>query len=99
MANAVAAGLRRRGIDVLTTTEAGLRGAPDAEIMAQSHAAGRVIVTSDPDFLELHGAGGEHAGIAYYQQRSRTIGQLVSALVLIYEVLEPGDMVSRVEFL
>ena len=41
----------------------------------------------------------QHAGIAYCEQGARTIGQLVSGLVLIYELLKPGEMVGRVEFL
>ncbi len=31
--------------------------------------------------------------------RVRSVGQLVAGLVLIYDVLEPGEMVGRVEFL
>lgn len=41
----------------------------------------------------------DHAGIAFCQQGTRTIGQLVMTLVLIYEALEPREMVGRVEFL
>jgi hypothetical protein len=40
-----------------------------------------------------------HGGIAYCEQGSRTIGELIIALVLIHEVLEPGDMVNQIEFL
>jgi len=97
--HAVAEALRRRGIDVLTAGEAGLRSTPDAELLARSYEAGRVLVTHDSDFLRLHREQHQHAGIAYCEQGARTIGQLVASLVLIYEVLESGDMVGRVEFL
>jgi predicted nuclease of predicted toxin-antitoxin system len=97
--HAVAEALRRRGIDVVTAGEAGLRGTPDAELLAHSHAAGRVLVTHDSDFLRLHREQHQHAGIAYCEQGARSIGQLVAGLVLIYEILEPGEMVGRVEFL
>jgi predicted nuclease of predicted toxin-antitoxin system len=95
----VAQALRRRGIDVLTAAEAGLLSVPDAELLARSSAAGRVAVTHDSDFLRLHQQQHQHAGIAYCQQGTRSIGQLVAGLVLIYEVLEAGEMVGRLEFL
>ena len=84
---------------MLTAGEAGLLGAPDVEYLARSQAAGRVLVTHDGDFLRLHRQQQPHAGIAYYEQGSRSIGQIVAGLVLIYEVLEPAEMAGRVEFL
>ncbi len=98
VAHAVAQALRRRGIDVLTAGEAGLRGIPDVEVLSQAGAAGRVLVTHDSDFLGLHQQQ-VHAGIAYCAQGTRTIGQVVAGLVLIYEVLESDEMAGRVEFL
>ena len=96
--HAVAQALRRRGIDVLTTVEAGLLGVTDEEQLARAHAEGRVLVTYDSDFLRLHQAQ-PHAGIVYCQQGTRSIGQLVAGLVLIQEVLEPTELAGRVEFL
>lgn len=90
--------LHQRGIDVLTPEEAGLRGAPDDKYLMHSLKEGRVLVTNDDDFLRLHGAQ-QHAGIVYCEQRSRTIGRMVRGLVLIYEVLEPGEIAERVEFI
>lgn len=95
---ALAEGLRRRGIDVLTPGEAGLLGAADAAYMDRSNREGRVLVTHDGDFLGLHREQ-EHAGIAYCEQGARTVGQMVSGLVLIYEVLDANEMAGRVEFL
>ena len=97
--HAVAQSLRRRGVDVLTAAEAGVLGAPDAEILERSRAAGRVLVTNDSDFLRLHNQRCQHAGITYCQQGARTIGELVTSLVMMFEVLEPIEMVDRVEFL
>jgi hypothetical protein len=96
---AVASGLRRRGIDVTTTIEAGLRGADDAQHMAFSLAQSRVIVTHDDDFLALHSHGADHAGIAYCDEGSRTIGEMLRGLLLMHECLEPEEMRRRVEFL
>ncbi len=44
IARAVAAGLRLRGIDVLTAPEAGMLGASDEEHLALALTEGRVIV-------------------------------------------------------
>jgi len=94
----VAEALRRRGIDVLTAGEAGLLGMSDTEHLARALAAGRVFVTHDSDFLRLHQQH-PHAGIAYCAQGTRTIGQLVTGLVLIHELLTPAEMANQVEFL
>lgn len=82
-----------------TAAEAGLLGIPDPELLERSFASGRVLVTQDGDFVRLHRDLDPHAGMAYSKRGSRTIGQLVAALVLIYEALEPIDMVGHVEFL
>lgn len=96
---AVAQGLRRRGIDVTTTPDAGLLSADDSDHIAFAVASGRVIVSNDPDFLRLHDQAVEHAGIAYCHQQTRSIGEMISALELIWEVLEPEEMQNRVEFI
>ncbi|RIK39149.1 MAG: hypothetical protein DCC58_15740 [Chloroflexi bacterium] len=96
---AVAEGLRRRGIDVVTATEAGLRSASDNEVIAHALTAGRVLVTHDDDFTAFHHQGVAHAGIAYCAPHRRSIGQLVEALVLIHEVMEAEEMVGRLEYL
>lgn len=96
--HAVAEALQRRGIDVVTANDANLRGAADEEYVACSRREGRVLVTQDRDFLRLHQEQ-DHAGIAYCEQRARTIGQVVMTLALMYEALEPGEMVGQVEFL
>ncbi len=62
VANAVAVGLRLRGIDVSTTHEAGLQEAEDSAHIAYALAEGRVIFTQDDDFVRHHHAGVHHAG-------------------------------------
>ena len=84
---------------MLTATDAGLLAAADEAVLARALMEGRVLVTHDGDFLRLHGRGQTHAGIAYAEHGARTIGQLVTGLVLIYEVLEPSEIAGRVEFL
>jgi predicted nuclease of predicted toxin-antitoxin system len=96
---AVADGLRRRGVDVTTTPETGLLRATDEQQAAHSFREGRVLFTQDRDFLRLHASGVPHAGIAYCEKDKKSIGALIQGLVLIWEVLEPQEMVNRVEFL
>jgi hypothetical protein len=96
---AVADGLRRRGIDVSTTADAGLLGATDAQHVARAHAEGRVIFTQDDDFLRLHATGIAHAGLAYCHQESRSIGEIIRGLILIWDIYEPPEMHGRVEYL
>lgn len=96
---AVAQGLRRRGIDVTTSADAGLLGAEDPAHLAFAVANQRAIFSNDPDFLRLHDQGVEHPGIVYCHQQSRSIGEIIRALELIWEVLEPDDIRNRVEFI
>jgi predicted nuclease of predicted toxin-antitoxin system len=99
MPHAVAHEPRRRGIEVITAHEAGLRGRPDHEVLAHAHAAGRVMVTNDDDYLRLHSLRVEHAGIAYCAPGARSIGQIVESLMLIHEVLEPDQIRGRLEYM
>ncbi len=94
----VCEGLRRRGVDVLTAQEADMRGASDEEHLTLAVRVGRTIVAQDADFLRLHASNRSHAGIVYAPQGTPP-GAILRGLMLIYEVLRPPDMTSRVEFL
>ena len=98
VSNAIAQGLRMRGIDVTTSPEKGLMGSSDEEQLAYALSQGRVIFTFDDDFLVLSSMGLEHWGIIYSHQR-QSIGKIISDLVLIWECLEPDYMYKNVEFL
>jgi hypothetical protein len=97
--HAIAAGLRRHGIDVTTATDAGLLHAPDEAHVAHALPEGRVIFTEDDDYLALNARGVPHAGIAYCHQQTRNIGEIIQMLVLIWEVCELEDMANRIEYL
>jgi len=96
---AIALGLRRRGVDVTTTPEAGLITASDEAQVAYALPFGRVIFTQDRDFLRLHAAGVPHAGIAYCDKDTLSIGEIITRLVLIWEIYEPDAMANRVEYI
>jgi predicted nuclease of predicted toxin-antitoxin system len=51
--SAVAEGLRRRGVNVLTVQAAGRTGMSDREQLAFALSEGRVMVTMDSDFPKL----------------------------------------------
>jgi predicted nuclease of predicted toxin-antitoxin system len=78
---AVTEGLRRRGVDVLTAQEAGMREAADEQHLALGRREGRVVFTQDADFLRLHAVGRSHKGIVYASQQTG-IGVIVSSLML-----------------
>jgi hypothetical protein len=96
---AVARGLQRRGVDVLTAQEADRCGLADSEQLRLASADGRVLVTFDADFLTLVANNVDHAGIAFCAATKYSIGELIYALLLLHNVLEPGDMRNHVEFL
>lgn len=95
----IAAGLRLHGVDVTTSAEAHLLQESDSGQLAYAVAEGRVIVTQDADFLRISASGQEHRGIAYYHFASRSIGQVIRVLLLMWEVYEPDEMTNRVEYL
>jgi len=99
VSTSIAAGLRRRGVDVTTTVEAGLLGADDAAQLAFAVPHGHVMVTHDADFLRLHAEGTVHAGIAYCFAGALTAGELLRMLVLIFDLLSVEEMQNRIEFL
>jgi uncharacterized protein with PIN domain len=94
---AITRGLRLRGIDVLTAQDADMLGVSDEEHLNLATSLNRVVFTNDDDFLKLHSADYQHAGIAFAHQRT-PIGRVVRVLTLIHEVLSVADMANHVEF-
>lgn len=99
ISQAIANGLRRRGIDVTTTPEESLIGKLDEDQLAFAISKKRVIFTQDTDFLKLHHQSVSHYGIAYCHQKSKSIGEIVQGLVLIWQVLEVDEMINHLEYL
>jgi predicted nuclease of predicted toxin-antitoxin system len=98
MPNAVADGLRRRGVDVTTSSDAGLLGASDEDQLNFARGVGRVTITRDQDFLRLDARGVDHVGIIYWTERQRTIGQLIGALASMIVDYGEEDVRGRVLF-
>lgn len=94
----VVKGLRLRGVDVLTTQQAGMLGASDEDHLALAASHGMVIFTQDDDFLRLHTRGINHTGIVYARQQM-SVSDIIRGLISIYQVLNACDMQNHVEFL
>lgn len=95
---AVTEGLRRRGVDVQRTQDAGMLHADDLAQLTYATAQGRAFFIQDADFLRLAASGVAHTGIAYAPQ-GIAIGTLVRGLVEITAILCAEDMVNWVEYL
>jgi hypothetical protein len=96
---AIAAGLQRYGIDVTTTVAAALRTKDDEVHLAFANVERRVIVTHDNDYLRFHTQGLPHPGMAYCPPQTRSMGQIIAMLRLMWEIMTPEEMRNRVEFL
>lgn len=99
VANAIAQVLKRRGIDVTTTPEKSLIGVSDEVQLEFAKSQNRVIFTQDTDFLRMDRANSNHYGIVYSYQGNKSIGEIIKGLILIWELLEPSEMVGKVEFI
>jgi len=99
----VARGLRRRGVDVITTSELHRKELSDADQLEFVRRSGRVIYTTDRHLLVIVARwledGIEFPGIAYHAQGALTKGQAIRSLLLLNEVCDPPDMQNRIEFL
>jgi hypothetical protein len=96
---AVAHGLRQRGVDVLTSQEAGQSGLPDADQLAFATVQGRVMMTHDPHYIELAARGVEHAGIAFCYSTKYQPGALLQALLIVHGAMTAEEMRDHVEYL
>ena len=99
VAHAIAHGLRRRGIDVTTTVEAGLLSAPDDDHLSFALRERRVTYTQDSDFLRNAASNVSHFGIVYCPQGKRSIGEIIRHLTLMHDVMGEEEMRGRIEYL
>jgi hypothetical protein len=95
----VAQGLRGKGIDVLTTQDAGRCGLSDPDQLSLATAEERVVATFDTDYLALHQSGVHHAGVVWCPAQKYGIGGLIQALLLVHAVLDRESMRDHVEYL
>lgn len=103
MPRAITAGLRLRGLNVLTSLEDGTNELEDSALLNRAGALGRVLFTYDSDLLAEAGkrydAGLPFAGIIYMRQNRVSIGKCVEDLEIISKVSESEDLKNVIVYL
>jgi predicted nuclease of predicted toxin-antitoxin system len=98
----VMAGLRRRGVDVVTAHDEGLLSASDTRHMERASEIGRTLLSADQDFLtivhDLQARGLPFPGLLYIQSNT-SVGDAIRAIADAAEILDPADMESWVEWI
>jgi hypothetical protein len=103
-ANALVRALRERGVDVLTSVEAGNERLPDPEQLALADDAGRLLYTANTaDYARLHAqwlqGGRSHAGIAVRTWQQTAVGSQLDGLLSICVANEPEDVRNRIFYI
>ena len=99
----VTEGLRRRGVDVLTSQEDGTREATDEALLLRASELERLLFSQDGDLLriaaEWRDADRGFYGVIYAHQRRAGVGQLVEDLELIASCCSAEELSGRVTYL
>ena len=100
---AISDGLRRNGLDVVTSQEDQTRTADDEELLVRATALGRLLFTYDEDFLTIsaawHHSGKHFPGILFAAQTGMSIGRTIADIQLIAEVCSPEEVADQVIYL
>lgn len=100
---AITAGLRLRGVDVLTVQEDGCAGTPDLILLDQATKLQRVMFSQDQDFLieanRRQTKGIAFAGVIYASQLSVSIGDCIRDLEIITQAANPEDLANSILYL
>jgi len=102
--DAVVAGLRLAGLDVVTAPEAARERASDAEQLAFAAAEGRALYTANrSDFARLHkewmAQGRLHSGIITRSHQQMSVGDQLRALRRICAAFEPDAAANLFAYL
>lgn len=100
---AITAGVRRRGIEVLTAQEDGSQRFEDVRLLDRATALQRVLFSQDEDLIaiarERQLSSVFFAGLIYGHQLAATIRKYVLDLELLCQALDPEDIANRIEYL
>lgn len=100
---AITDGVRRCGLDVLTSQEDGTRTADDEPLLTRAATLGRLLVTYDEDFLTIaaqwQGTGKHFPGILFASPMGISIGRLIADIHLVAEVCPAEEVADRVIYL
>ncbi|MEL7315604.1 MAG: DUF5615 family PIN-like protein, partial [Cyanobacteria bacterium J06559_3] len=96
-------GLRRRGVDVLTSQEDNRRGVPDPILLDRALQLERVMFSQDEDFIieadRRQAEGINFAGVIHARQTAVSVGDCVRDLELIAKITEPEDHFNQIQYL
>lgn len=99
----ITAGLRRRGVDVLTAQQDGMSEASDEAILDRASSLNRIVFTHDNDFLRETARrmkdGIQFSGVVFAKQLNISIGRCIDDIDLIAKSFEVSDLVNRVEYI
>ena len=98
---AITAGVRRAGVNVLTSMEDGTTTLDDAAILDRAMALGRVVVTHDYDFIAEAAKRlldrTPFAGVIHLDAMRTTIGHAIAELSLVAFIYNTPEFMSRLE--
>lgn len=96
-------GLRRLGVDVLTSQEDGTAEMDNVDLLTRASNLGRVLFTSDADFLveasRRQRARIPFAGVKYAHQKNVAIARCIEDLEVLAKLSEPGDLENALTYL
>ncbi len=99
----VTQGLRRKGIDVLTSQEDGTAELDDEALLDRAAMLGRLLFTQDQDFLgiasERQATGSPFLGILFANQHGASLGRLIDDIELVASCGEWEEFSNRVTYL
>jgi uncharacterized protein DUF5615 len=100
---AITQGLRRRGIDVLTSQDDGTRQASDEQLMTRATELGRVLISQDEDLLVVTArwlaVRQMFSGLIFMPQQAGSIGRYIDDLELMGVCCTQAEMQSHVHYL
>ncbi|MEX2214623.1 MAG: DUF5615 family PIN-like protein [Phycisphaeraceae bacterium] len=100
---AVIEAVRKLGVDVITVQEHGLSGSVDEVLLSVATKEGRLMLTSDKDFLKLHAewlkAGKDHAGIVFWKLTKYSVGNAVRRIMGIVRAMTVEDAKNNLIYL
>lgn len=100
---AITAGLRARGIEVITAQEDGSATLPDPELLDRAGALSAVLFSRNDDLLTEAAArqrrGEDFTTVVYAHQLGLGIGECIEDFSLVAEVSQPDEWRQRIVFL
>ena len=100
---AIAEGLARRHLDVLTSQDDGTREAEDVALLLRATDLKRLLFSQDQDLLRIasqwQNAGRPFAGLAFSPQQGTSIGRCIEDLELLAQCCTENEVTNQVIFL